>query len=99
VLGDLAAHTRPAPGERHDEREQARRGDAERRRLAHRNDAEGDAGGERRHRQDQVDPAQQPAVPQPDLAAPGREPAERHPAGGPLEQHRRGVEADHGRAG
>ena len=32
---------------------------------------------------------QQPAVAEPDLAPPGREPAERHPARGPLEQHRR----------
>ena len=46
-----------------------------------------------------VDPAQQPAVAEADLAPAGREPAERHPADRPLQQHRRGVEADHRAAG
>ena len=34
-------------------------------------------------------------VAEPDLATPGREPAERHPPDRPLQQHRRGVERDH----
>ena len=70
----------PAADDRHDEAEQARRGDAERRHLADRHGAERHPGGERAEGHQEVDPAQQPAVAEPDLAPPRREPAERHPA-------------------
>ena len=63
--------------------------------LADRHGAERDPGEERADGHQQVDAAQQPAVAEADLAAPCREPAERHPADRPLQQHGGGVEGDH----
>ena len=56
-------------------------------------------GGERTEGDHGVHAAQQPAIPEPDLAAPGGEPAERHPADRPLQQHGGGLEADHAAEG
>ena len=99
VLGLLAADPGAAPGDRDDEADQARCGDAERRHLAHRHHPEGHPGGERTEGHQQVDAPQQPAVAQADLAPPRREPAEGHAPDRPLQQHRGGVEADHGPQG
>ena len=95
VLGPLTGDAGLAPDDRHDEPDEAAGGHAERRDLAHRHGAERDPGEEGADGHQQVDAAQQPPVPEADLAAPRREPAERHPADRPLQQHGGGVERDH----
>src|SRR5207249_12274611 len=50
----------------------------------------------RTDRQQEVNAAQQPPVPDPDLAPPGRDPQEQQPARRPLQEHGGRVETDHG---
>ena len=55
--------------------------------------------GERAGGEGGEDAAQQPAVAEADLAVAGGDPQEGEPAGGPLQEHRGGVEVDHGERG
>ena len=99
VLGLLPGHPGLAAHHRHDESDQARHGHSERSDLADGHRPERDPGQERPERHQHVRAAQQPAVAEADLASAGREPAERHPADRPLQQHGGGVERDHARRG
>jgi hypothetical protein len=63
--------------------------------LAHRHRAVAQTGGDPTRCDERVRAAQQPAVPETDLAVPRRDPAEQQATDGPLQQHGGGIEADH----
>jgi hypothetical protein len=95
----LASHACALANNRDGECAQAGHRDGGRAHFTDRHGPEAQAGEQRADGEAAVDPAQQPSVAESDHAATGGEPAEEHSARRPLQQHRRGVEANHGRAG
>ena len=96
VLGPLTAHPGATTNDRHAERDGGGDDEPHGRGLTDEHRLERQTCPQRACGQEQIGQAQHPAVPQPDLTPTGRVPAEQHASRRPLQEHGRGVEADHG---
>ena len=91
----LAPHAGPAPDDGHAEGDGGGDHDPHRGAVAHRHRPDGPTDDDRARGEQEVDAAQQPAVPDADLPPAGGDPQEEQATHRPLQQHRRGIEADH----